>query len=192
MSRDKAKQAAYMREWSAKNRERVRAAQRARRAAENPEKRKAVQNAWYAKNRIKLGEKARKRYREETGDLVRARTREWAMNNPDRKKAADQKYYRNKRLENILWLARRRAEKNGYAFSITREHIVVPALCPYLGVPFADQGDYVPTIDRIKPELGYVPSNILVVTKRANRIKNNATWVELLKIGNALKQLSAN
>ena len=65
-------------------------------------------------------------------------------------------------------------------------------LCPYLGVPFAEEGDYVPTLDRVKPELGYVPSNILVVTKRANRIKNNATWAELLKIGNALKQLSTD
>ena len=69
MGRDKAKQAAYMREWSAKNRDKVRAAQRTRRATEDPEKRRTAQNAWYARNRTKLSEKARKRYREETGEL---------------------------------------------------------------------------------------------------------------------------
>jgi len=191
MAKDKAKNAAYMRAWNAKNRDRVRAAQKARRAA-NPEKAKAVQNAWYEKNRDKIRERARRRYKEETGDMIRAGNKKWVSENPEKKKAMDRRYYRSKRVESILWLAKRRAEKHGLPFSLTRSDIVVPALCPYLGVPFSDEGDYVPTLDRLKPEKGYVRSNILVVTKRANRIKNNATWQELLLIGNSLRALVAN
>lgn len=36
-----------------------------------------------------------------------------------------------------------------------------------------------PTVDRLRPELGYVAGNINIISSKANRIKNNATLEEL-------------
>jgi hypothetical protein len=36
-----------------------------------------------------------------------------------------------------------------------------------------------PSIDRIRPELGYVPGNVRVISMRANQIKSNASADEL-------------
>jgi hypothetical protein len=44
-----------------------------------------------------------------------------------------------------------------------------------------------PSLDRINNNLGYVPGNVIVVSDRANRIKNNATIEELEKIVNYYK-----
>lgn len=82
--------------------------------------------------------------------------------------------------------ARIRARAKGLPFSITKDDIVIPAVCPVLGVAFAlpvmDQkgpGPYSPSLDRLRPELGYVPGNIRVISYRANRIRNDATVAEL-------------
>jgi hypothetical protein len=189
MARDKEKYNEYMRTWAAKNKERISAARKARYAA-NPEKKREWQKRWYDKNREEIRARSKLRYRTETGNLVRAQVKQWREDNPEKVKATNKRYYRNKRLEAVLWLARRRAEKSKLPFTITKSDITVPKCCPYLQVPFSVEGDYVPTLDRIKPELGYVPGNVIVVTKRANRIKNNATWEELLKIGKNLRRLA--
>lgn len=39
--------------------------------------------------------------------------------------------------------------------------------------------DNSPTLDRIVPDLGYVPGNVAVISFRANAIKRNATVAEL-------------
>lgn len=89
--------------------------------------------------------------------------------------------------EKTLWRsARERAKKNGITFTITTKDIVIPTLCPILGIPLAPRGDGTghrpesPSVDRIIPALGYVPGNIAVVSHRANQIKSNATLEELL------------
>ena len=91
------------------------------------------------------------------------------------------------RLLNLLGNARRRAAAKGIAFSITKDDIVIPETCPILGVPlqFPDgvgPHDYSPSLDRIRPELGYVPGNVLVISYRANRIRNDATAEELARV----------
>lgn len=42
--------------------------------------------------------------------------------------------------------------------------------------------DHTPTLDRIIPKLGYVPGNVIIVSARANRIRNDATVDELYKV----------
>jgi len=44
-------------------------------------------------------------------------------------------------------------------------------------------------IDRIIPELGYVEGNVMIISRRANVIKNDATADELIAIGTKLKAL---
>jgi hypothetical protein len=38
--------------------------------------------------------------------------------------------------------------------------------------------DTSPSLDKINPELGYVPGNVAIISYRANRIKNNGTAEE--------------
>jgi hypothetical protein len=87
------------------------------------------------------------------------------------------------RQKNLLRWARGRAELKGVAFQLTVEDVKIPEFCPVLGIPLrhgvGKPCDNSPTIDRIVPEVGYVPGNILIISYRANRIKNNASFWEM-------------
>ncbi|QOC54153.1 hypothetical protein [Caulobacter vibrioides] len=84
--------------------------------------------------------------------------------------------------------ARSRAKAAGVPATIIAADIVIPSHCPVLGIPlFRRLGrkggcDNSPSLDRIVPEFGYVPGNIVVVSRRANRIKNDATLEELERV----------
>jgi len=82
--------------------------------------------------------------------------------------------------------AKYRAKKRNIPFDITAEDVIIPEICPVLGIPLKAGEKIVcnssPTIDRIKPELGYVKGNIQVISYRANTLKSNATIEELLKV----------
>ena len=86
----------------------------------------------------------------------------------------------------LLASAKARAKKKGLRFSLREEHIVVPTHCPVLGIPlrYANSGfkDHSPTIDRVVPGKGYIPSNIQIVSYRANRFKSDATLEEMEKM----------
>ena len=64
----------------------------------------------------------------------------------------------------------------------------VPEFCPVLGiklVPYNNGSGFhidSPSLDRIKPELGYIKGNVRVISNRANLLKNNATVEELEKV----------
>ena len=83
-----------------------------------------------------------------------------------------------------LWeSAKRRALKRGIPFTITISDVelVIPksGLCPILGIEIrvskSIATDNSMSLDRIRPELGYVPGNIAVMSNLANRIKTNQT-----------------
>src|SRR3546814_17922297 len=80
--------------------------------------------------------------------------------------------------------ARSRAKKLGIACPIDHNSFEVPNVCPVLGIPLFRKGskgysDNAPSLDRINPALGYVQGNIIVVSMRCNRAKNNLTIAEL-------------
>jgi hypothetical protein len=89
--------------------------------------------------------------------------------------------------------ARWRALQAGIAFTITWEDVfaVYPAdgICPALGIAFqlGDRSPYNPSIDRINPKFGYISGNIAVISRRANAIKQDATFEELERIALWLK-----
>lgn len=93
-------------------------------------------------------------------------------------------YGHRRRPEYNMWRnAKRRAEKYGLPFTIERDDITIPSRCPVLGIELrhdynGQKGSSIansPSLDRIIPELGYTPDNILVVSRLANNIKSNAT-----------------
>ena len=80
-----------------------------------------------------------------------------------------------------LWeAAKARAVKKGVPFTIEVSDVVIPATCPVLGIPLDGRNrDYRPCIDEIVQGQGYTPRNSAVVSCRANRIKSDATLLEL-------------
>jgi hypothetical protein len=81
--------------------------------------------------------------------------------------------------------ARKRAKENGTLFCLSIQDIPeLPGLCPVLHIPIqandrAGPLDSSPSLDRIKPHLGYVPGNVRIISNRANRIRSDATAAEL-------------
>lgn len=98
------------------------------------------------------------------------------------------------KLQNILnhrpeWLlfnlAKKRAKLMRLPFTITIEYVqqIIPKVCPITLLPF-ERGKNKPvlqsmTLDKIFPSLGYVPGNVLVVSRLANTIKQNCTDPEI-------------
>jgi hypothetical protein len=88
--------------------------------------------------------------------------------------------------QQMLIRARVRAKERGLPINITEDDFDIPAICPVLGIPLrvaqgvADSNS--PELDRIVPELGYVKGNVIVISRRANRIKTDATIEELQKV----------
>lgn len=91
--------------------------------------------------------------------------RQWRKDNPESK---------------MLRETRKRASREKISFNLDREDIYIPTHCPVLGMPL-DFGikDSYPTLDRIIPEEGYTKGNVKVISFRANRLKSDASLVEL-------------
>lgn len=95
----------------------------------------------------------------------------------------------------MLSQASRNAKVKGVPFSLTREDFEIPQQCPVLGIPLhftrdAKPFDNSPSLDRIVPDLGYVAGNVVVVSLRCNRIKNDATVGELVSIAKYYTELT--
>lgn len=89
-------------------------------------------------------------------------------------------------VANMVRAAKARALAAGVAFNLTTADITIPHECPVLGIPIIvganKASDNSPSLDRVVPAVGYVPGNVLVISNRANRIKNNATAAELRQV----------
>lgn len=77
-------------------------------------------------------------------------------------------------------------------FDITVDDIRIPEFCPILGIKLEYNGgrgrkvskDNSPSIDRVKPELGYSKGNVVVISNKANKLKTNATLAEMKQLVN--------
>ena len=87
-----------------------------------------------------------------------------------------------------LTAKRNNALQKGIPFDLTISDLYpLPEVCPVLGIPLSYGGGHGPAddsmaLDRIDPSKGYTKDNVVMVSQRANRIKNNATPAELRKI----------
>jgi hypothetical protein len=101
-----------------------------------------------------------------------------------------------KPIDYLLFDAKRRADKKRLPYDIsdaerTRlESIITSGLCEFTHLPFSTlngtAGPWAPSIDRVKPELGYVDNNIRIVVWAFNRAK--ADWPDgvLLTLARAI------
>lgn len=100
-------------------------------------------------------------------DVVIARVTKYKKENPDRRRYYDIK---------------RRARLTGLDFTITyifyKQLLDAVDICPILGTPLD-----IKSLDRIDNSKGYTPDNVQVISLRANSIKRDATFDELIKLG---------
>lgn len=116
-------------------------------------------------------------------------TQKWIDNNMDKHMAKIKRgndKFRNDLPRKLFHAAKRRSKLYDIPFKIELNDIIVPTHCPVLGIPLImgnkHAHDNSPSLDRIIPELGYIKGNIVVVSHKANTIKNNATIEDLEKV----------
>jgi hypothetical protein len=89
--------------------------------------------------------------------------------------------------------AKQRAKKSNIEFTLTKDDIDIPDTCPVFGFPLKREGRetwmYAPSIDRIDNTKGYIKENIIIVSRRANILKKDATLDELRKLANYYEYL---
>lgn len=84
--------------------------------------------------------------------------------------------------EKTMWTAaKHRAKAKGLDFDIDISDIIIPKLCPILGIPLQiNVGTFgprysSPTLDRIDNTRGYVKGNVAVISHKANACKSDLT-----------------
>lgn len=153
------------------------------------ERRSAWQREYVSKNIDKLRADSRRRAKEAYPAVAAKRAAEYQENIDERRKEARDRYHKSKarrQCSTLLNTASQRAKKRGVPFSITVDDIKIPDTCPALGFPLVIASGKVAfnsaTLDRIVPELGYVPGNVIVVSMLANQIKSSATPEQIMKV----------
>lgn len=86
--------------------------------------------------------------------------------------------------QHYLWyVARTRARQNGAEFTIVKEDIIIPEICPILGFSLTKGNGYLPnamSLDRVNNNKGYIPGNVRVISRQANLLKSSLT-LEILE-----------
>lgn len=95
--------------------------------------------------------------------------------------------------------ARQRAIAKGISFDLTRDDLIMPEACPVLGLPFEWGTGQMgwrnmrsPSLDRIRPQEGYVKGNVQIISNRANHLKSNGTISELEAVLAYMRRVGAN
>jgi hypothetical protein len=103
----------------------------------------------------------------------------------------------NKDLNVLLNQIKSSAKKRNILFDLTvvdLNELSFPLTCPALGMPlkFNTGGpkDDSYSVDRIDSRLGYTVDNIIIISYRANVLKNNATLEELKMIVDFYQELA--
>ena len=121
---------------------------------------------------------------------------EYKLKNPDKckesiKRCQAKTYSTEKRREQYIKniksemcsAAKYRAKLKKIDFNISKEDIIINEYCPVLNIPLdRSTKDNVPTLDRLDNSKGYTKDNIVVISFKANRLKNNATVDDISKI----------
>ena len=118
----------------------------------------------------------------------------WDKEHPERRKARGKKWrennpgyfsrWRKKNPEKaILCALRTNSKARGITFNLTLSDIMLPKICPVLGVKFEPEKGrlHALSVDRIEPNKGYTKGNIQFMSGLANSMKSCATPEQLVK-----------
>lgn len=137
-----------------------------------------------------------KKFREENPGLMSERTRVYTKTYDEKHPGRIAEF---RRVGNLRFPERaiirgvlQRCRKKNIPFDLSLEDIVIPEVCPVLGIRLSPgEGrfcDSSPSIDRVVPELGYVKGNVRIISWRANRLKGDARVDEVEAILRYMKQ----
>lgn len=148
--------------------------------------RAAANSRRWARNNQEKVRAMRQRYRENNRQAVRDYNRMWLAENRENARAVSLEWHINN-VNRIMWKdAEKRAKKLGLPFNLGLADIVIPSVCPVLGIPLkygvGKRTGASPSLDRLRPELGYVKGNVAVISWRANDLKRDATPDELRRV----------
>jgi hypothetical protein len=127
-----------------------------------------------------------KKYISERKEHYKHLNDEWRKNNPDYQK----KWTKKCPESQLLRSARNRAKQKNMECTITQNDIHIPKICPVFKVPFVKGTEYAPSLDRIDNTKGYTPENIVVVSRKANVMKNNGSVQDLKMLVEYYSKLS--
>ena len=98
----------------------------------------------------------------------------------------------NNRERNLFQQAQYRSKTKGIPFDIEISDIVIPEVCPILGLPLKKSidgnRDLSPSLDRIDNTKGYIKGNIQVISSKANTMKHTANKDELINFSNWVRE----
>lgn len=124
---------------------------------------------------------------EEAKDRKRKKQQDFNRDNPEYIK----QWRRDNIIKCILQVVRARAKRRGLLCNLTEEDIILPEVCPVLGITLVShisdglkrqEDSY--SVDRIDNSQGYIKGNIQIISNKANVMKHNATKEELIKFAN--------
>ena len=134
-----------------------------------------------AKSKQERNREYYQKHREE----IREKQRIYREKNKRKILETQRNYVKNNRIKTALARIKIRAKEHGWEFNLTPEDIIIPDVCPILGIPLewgnTKNKEYSPSIDRIDSSKGYTKDNIWVISTKANVMKNNATFEEILR-----------
>jgi len=118
---------------------------------------------------------------------------EYRKKNKEKRSSQNKTWYesfRKKRFkenpQQYLWyVARTRARQKKIDFTIAVEDVIIPEKCPILDIPLVKGDGYLPnamSLDRVNNDLGYIPGNIRVISRKANLLKSSLTLDVLEKL----------
>jgi hypothetical protein len=162
---------------------------------------------YYEKNKDDILED-RKEYYEENKDIILARNKakyeenkveyleykkEYYLEHQEHYSQLSKKDRRENPAKYLLKNAKKRAKDKNLPIDITIEDIIIPDVCPVLGIPLVigntlEERDSSPSLDRIIPELGYVKGNIRVISFKANSLKKDGSIEDFEKIIRYIKE----
>lgn len=147
----------------------------------------------YQKQHHKEISEQRKKYRQKHHAEIIKKSRCYFKEHKRELAEKQKKQRRNNPIPNLLSRARNRAKKKGVLFNLTNADITMPAKCPVLGIEIkignGHACDNSPSLDEIVKGGGYIKSNVIIVSHKANTIKSNATIEELSKVVKFYKNL---
>lgn len=81
---------------------------------------------------------------------------------------------------------RNSAKKAGLPFAMKEKDIPEASVCPAFGVEIRSYSGgsraFSYSLDKIRPDLGYVPGNVCAISLKANEIKRDATAGEIFRV----------
>lgn len=114
--------------------------------------------------------------------------KQYYLDNKTKINERQREYYREVKgrnyFEYTIRNCKRRAKMSGLPFDLTTDDLVVPKVCPYLGIEICLENSKPlsnsPSIDRIDNTKGYTKDNVQVISQLANSMKSKASEEELI------------